>query len=314
MKPLKIVFAGTPEFTLPCLNALSTSEHQILAVYTQPDRPAGRGRKLQPSAVKSWALEHDVPVYQPINFKHPDAVAELAALEPDLMVVIAYGLILPKQILSIPRLGCINVHASLLPAWRGAAPIQHAVLKGDAESGVTIMQMDVGMDTGDSLKEVSCSLAANETAGSLHDKLSLMAAKPLLETIAQLATGTINPKPQDNDKATYAGKICKEDALIKWDQPAITIDRQIRAYNPWPIAYTHVQNEVIRIHEAHVEQTTSSAAPGTIVAIEKGGLFVATGQQLLRILRIQFAGGKVISIADLINSGKGQLVVDMILR
>ena len=313
MTSLNIVFAGTPEFALPCLDALQRSKHHLRAVYTQPDRPAGRGRKLQPSAVKSWALAHDISVVQPLNFKNEESVQELAALQPDVLIVIAYGLILPQKVLDIPKFGCINVHASLLPRWRGASPIQQAILHGDEQSGVTIMQMDAGMDTGDALCEVPCTIDARETAGTLHDKLSVIAAEPLLLTLDTLAAGCAHPKHQDNSLATPAGKINKDDAAINWHHTADEIDRLIRAFNPWPIAYTHAGEEVMRIHQASIEPGSGSWPPGTIVVIDKSGLHVATGQHLLRIERIQFAGGKVITIADWLNSGRSQLSVNMVL-
>jgi methionyl-tRNA formyltransferase len=303
---LNIIFAGTPEFGLPCLDLLKNSTHSLQAIYTQPDRPAGRGRKLQASAVKEWALKHHIPVHQPPNFKDPAAIAELAALKPDVMVVIAYGLILPKTVLDIPRFGCINVHASLLPRWRGASPIQSAILQGDEESGVTIMQMDVGMDTGAMLRKVRCVLTREETAQSLHDKLSDIAAHPLLETLDALATLGTKPEVQNNELATYAKKINKEDALINWQQSAIEIDRKLRAFNPWPIAYTHLGAELVRIHQAQVIPQQSAQNPGTIIHLDKKGLVVATAQQSVLIEKIQFPGGKVISIADWLNSSKTQ--------
>ncbi|MGQ3888446.1 methionyl-tRNA formyltransferase [Legionella sp. CNM-1927-20] len=314
MTSFKIAFAGTPEFGLPCLNALLNSKHELLAVYTQPDRPAGRGRKLQPSAVKNWALEHQLPVYQPINFRDTEEVEKLAALNLDLLVVIAYGLILPKSILSIPRLGCVNVHASLLPRWRGASPIQHAILHGDDYSGVTIMQMDVGMDTGDMLNKVSYRLKPTDTAGSLHNELAQLAVAPLLETLNALAEGYSQPIPQEHSLATYAGKINKQDALISWNQTATIIDRQIRAYNPWPIAYTYTGSEVVRIHQAEIEPMTTTQSPGTIISIDKKGIIVATGDQSIRIQRLQFAGGKILSVADWLNSARSQLEIGQILR
>ncbi|HAU1882018.1 TPA: methionyl-tRNA formyltransferase, partial [Legionella pneumophila] len=198
MNDLTVVFAGTPEFGLPCLDALIQSRHHLKAVYTQPDRPAGRGRKLQESPVKEWAINHQIPVYQPLNFKNQEAVDELSALKPDVMVVIAYGLILPKAVLEIPRLGCINVHASLLPRWRGASPIQHAILHGDAESGVTIMQMDVGLDTGPMLCKATCPVTSSDTAGSLHDKLAKMSVKPLLDVLEALASNSAQFELQNN--------------------------------------------------------------------------------------------------------------------
>lgn len=314
MTILNIVFAGTPEFALPCLDALAGSQHVLRAVYTQPDRPAGRGRKLQPSAVKSWAVEHDIPVVQPLNFKDDVAVDALAALKPDVLIVIAYGLILPQRVLDIPKFGCINVHASLLPRWRGASPIQQAVLHGDSQSGVTIMQMDAGMDTGDMLREVSCTIDPRETAGSLHDKLSTIAAEPLLQTLDAIAHGRAIATPQDNSLATPASKINKDDAAINWQQTAEEIDRLIRAFNPWPIAFTHIGEEVMRIHQAAIEAVASSKTPGTVLAIDKSGMRVATGKHVLLVERIQFSGGKVISISDWLNSGRSQLHVDLVLQ
>lgn len=311
---MNIVFAGTPEFTLPCLHALAESSHQVLAVYTQPDRPAGRGRKLQPSAVKSWALTQQIPVYQPLNFRNEETVAELAALEPDLMIVIAYGLILPRKVLAIPKFGCINVHASLLPSWRGASPIQHAILHGDTETGVTIMQMDAGMDTGDQLVEVRCPILLEDTAGSLHDRLAQLAVKPLLETVDALALGQIVPKPQDHSQATYANKISKEDAAINWHKTAEEINNQIRAYNPWPIAYTKIGDEIVRIYRARVIDTSFTAAPGTILSLDKKGLIVATGHQALLVETIQFPGSKAMSVSDWLNANRKQLQVNLVLQ
>ncbi|WP_028388164.1 methionyl-tRNA formyltransferase [Legionella fairfieldensis] len=315
MKNLKIIFAGTPEFGLPCLNALAHSRHQLLAVYTQPDRPAGRGRKLQASAVKSWALSQHLPVYQPSHFKTEATVAELKALQPDILVVIAYGLILPREVLTLPRLGCINVHASLLPRWRGASPIQQTILHGDKQAGVTIMQMDVGMDTGDMLAEISCPILPEETAGSLHDKLAQLAINPLLATLETLSCGRAIPKAQDDNLATYAKKIKKEEAAIDWYKSAVDIDRQIRAFNPWPIAYTKVGNEVLRIHRAHVITDVALAVePGTIVSLDRQGMLVATGQQALMVEQIQFPGAKAMSVADWLNAGRSQLQVNRVLR
>ncbi|QLZ67954.1 methionyl-tRNA formyltransferase [Legionella sp. PC1000] len=307
MSRLNIVFAGTPEFGLPCLSALLHSTHHIQAIYTQPDRPAGRGRKLHASAVKEWALNHQIPVYQPSNFKNPEAIAELAAFKPDVIVVIAYGLILPKAVLEIPRLGCINVHASLLPRWRGASPIQSAILHGDTESGVTIMQMDAGMDTGAMLRKITCPISTSETAQSLHDRLAEISAQPLLQTLDELAAQTAKSETQNNELATYASKINKEDAHINWQQTAVEIDRKIRAFNPWPIAYTHLGEEILRIHQAKIVALPFSQTPGTIVSIDKKGMLIATGEQGLLVERIQLPGAKVISIADWLNSSKSQV-------
>ncbi|KTD46829.1 methionyl-tRNA formyltransferase [Legionella rubrilucens] len=314
MRPLSIVFAGTPEFGLPCLEALAGSVHRLTAVYTQPDRPAGRGRQLQPSAVKRWAVNHGLPVYQPVNFKTPEAVDELAALKPDLMVVIAYGLILPGNVLTIPRLGCINVHASLLPRWRGASPIQQAILHGDKQSGVTIMQMDVGLDTGDSLVETACELTESETAASLHDKLAQLAPKALLDAIDALAEGRAKPVVQNHALATYASKIAKDDARIDWHQSAEVIDRQIRAYNPWPVAYTQMGEESLRIYQARIELDTHSKAPGTVLSIDKRGMRVATGEGVLCIEILQFPGGKAMRVADWLNAGRAGQLINQVLQ
>lgn len=307
MSGLNIVFAGTPAFGLPCLDALHHSAHQIRALYTQPDRPAGRGRKMQASAVKEWGLAQQIPIYQPLNFKNQETITELADLKPDVMIVIAYGLILPRAVLEIPRLGCINVHASLLPRWRGASPIQHALLAGDAQSGVTIMQMDVGMDTGAMYCKAECTLEPSDTAASLHDKLARLSVPPLLATLDALVHQAISPEEQNNELATYAGKINKDDARIDWHDEAVAIDRIIRAFNPWPIAYTLIGEEVVRIHQAKVIDQISSQAPGTVLHLDKKGMLVATGNKTILIEKIQFPGGKAISIADWLNSGKTQL-------
>ena len=312
---LSIVFAGTPEFTLPCLNAIHASKHRIRAIYTQPDRPAGRGQKLQPSAVKEWAVQHHLSVHQPLNFKDPAAIAELAALQPDIMVVIAYGLILPQAVLDIPQYGCVNVHASLLPRWRGASPIQHAILRGDSHTGVTIMQMDAGMDTGAMFTQVTCPILPHDHATALHDRLAQLAAEPLLQTLDALAAGKAHPKLQDNDLATYAPKISKQQASINWQQSAQEIDRQIRAFNPWPVAFTHINSLTLRIHEAQIaEPLSSSETPGKILGINKQGMTVATSQGTLLIKRMQFPNAKVLSVADWLNSGKRDLETGMILR
>lgn len=314
MNSLNIVFAGTPAFTLPCLDALASSKHHLQAIYTQPDRPAGRGRQLQASAVKEWALAHQLPIFQPVNFKQADAVNELASLRPDILVVIAYGLILPASVLALPRLGCINVHASLLPRWRGASPIQHAILAGDKQSGVTIMQMDEGMDTGAMLTRVACNIHDHETAGQLHDRLAELAVSPLLSTLDALASGSIDAQIQDNDLASYAPKINKEDAAIDWQKPAVAIDRQIRAFNPWPIAHTQAGELGLRIHQAQVVDSQTTEKPGTILSLDKQGILVATAEQALLIQRLQFPGGKAMSVADWLNAGRSQLYVKLVLQ
>ncbi len=313
MKPLNIVFAGTPAFGLPCLAALAT-RHNVCAVYTQPDRPAGRGRQLQASAVKEWATAHTIPTYQPLNFKDPQSVAQLAALKPDIMVVIAYGLILPQAVLDVPHLGCINVHASLLPRWRGASPIQHALLYGDKESGVTIMRMDAGMDTGAMLAQAACKISHEDTAATLHDNLAQIGVDPLLQTLDALMLEQAIATEQDHALVTYAPKIKKEDAAINWRKPAVEIDQQIRAFNPWPIAYTHADDTVLRVHQARVLAEIATQAPGTVLSLDKKGMLVATGAGLLLIERIQFPGAKAMSVADWLNAGREQLHVNLVLQ
>lgn len=314
MNSLKIIFAGTPTFGIPCLDAIANSSHQLQAIYTQPDRPAGRGRHLQSSAVKQWAETHGVPVVQPLNFKTPEALEKLAAFAPDVIVVIAYGLILPPSVLELPRLGCINVHGSLLPQWRGASPIQQSILHGNKESGITIMQMDAGLDTGPMLQKVSCVIEAEETAGQLHDRLANLAVEPLLSTLAALANGDTTLHKQEEHDASYAPKITKAEALIDWEKPAVEIHRQIRAFNPWPIAYTHLDDLTIRIYQAKIIDESASEKPGTVLAIDKNGILVATGKQLLLIERIQFPGGKILSIADWLNAKHPTLPLHAVLK
>lgn len=310
---MNIVFAGTPPFTLPCLNALANSKHRLTAVYTQPDRPAGRGHKLQASPVKIWAEKHGIPVHQPLNFKTQESIDTFTALAPDIMIVIAYGLILPRTILSVPRYGCVNAHASLLPLWRGASPIQQAILHHNIDTGITLMQMDEGMDTGAILATASCSIDNQDTAGTLHDKLAALAPPLLLKLLDNLLSGHATPQAQDNHLASYAPKIKKEDAAICWRQSASAIDCQIRAFNPWPIAYTHAGDATIRVHKARILKQASDAEPGTIIAIDKDGIRVATGEQTLVIEQLQFAGGKVISVSDWLNAKHLQLHVQQVL-
>lgn len=301
MEKLDIVFAGTPDFAAQHLQALIDANYNVVAVYSQPDRPAGRGKKLTASAVKEVALKNDISVYQPENFKQAESVEQLAALNADLMIVVAYGLILPLSVLKTPRLGCLNVHGSLLPRWRGAAPFQRAIWAGDKETGVTIMQMDEGLDTGDMLKKVSCPIVAEETSTSLYAKVAAQAPAVLIDTIAQLQAGELVAEKQDESKATYAKKLSKTEALINWNDDAVFIDRCIRAFNPWPVSYFEWAGQVIKVHQAKVLAETN-AAPGTIVAIDKQGLQVATGCGVINLEVIQLAGKKAMPVADVLNS------------
>lgn len=300
--PLSLIFAGTPEFSVPALEALVASRHRVLAVYTQPDRPAGRGQQVTMSAVKHCALKHQLPVEQPQTLKDPAAVARLAQWSADLMIVVAYGLLLPKQVLDVPRLGCVNIHASLLPRWRGAAPIQRAIQAGDKESGVTIMQMDEGLDTGPMLLERVTPIAPRETGGTLHDRLSTLGAEAVLEAIEALAAGTAQPREQPKEGATYAAKIRKEEALIDWSKSAIEIDRLVRAFNPWPIAETRWNGQQLRVWEALPLDKKTSTAPGTVVATSSAGIEVATGDGTLQLTRVQAAGRKAMPAADFLRA------------
>lgn len=304
---LRIVFAGTPEFSVPALDALHATGHEILAVYAQPDRPAGRGRTLGTGPVKRRALELGLRVEQPSTLRSDEAVAVLAALAPDLMVVVAYGLILPQAVLDLPRLGCVNIHASLLPRWRGAAPIQRAVLAGDRRTGVTIMLMDAGLDTGPMLLVREVEVGAQETAGELHDRLAMLGAGAVVEAAAGLADGTLQPVPQPAEGATYAAKIRKEEALVDWRRPAPEIARQVRAFNPWPVAETRWRDRQLRIWQARsLEEAPGATAgqcpPGRVVEAGPGRLVVATGAGFLELGRLQLAGRNAVTTAEFLNA------------
>ena len=294
--PLRIAFAGTPEFALAALDALVASPHRIVGVWTQPDRPAGRGRKLAPSPVKARALGLGLTVYQPESLRSEEAKQAIRDARPDVMVVVAYGLILPKSVLAIPRHGCLNIHASLLPRWRGAAPINRALLAGDTETGVCIMQMDKGLDTGAVLKEVRMPIAADDTAQTLHDRLAPLGAEALLDVLARLPQ--VHAHPQSESGVTYAEKLSKEEARLDWRRSAEELARCVRGYNPWPVAYTLHEGAPLRLWRAVPLKTVASAAPGTVLAAGKDGLDVATGEGVLRVLELQPAGGRVLAAAD----------------
>jgi methionyl-tRNA formyltransferase len=302
LNKLKLIFAGTPDFAARHLAALLSSDHEVVAVYTQPDKPAGRGQRLTASPVKELALTHNLPVYQPASLRNEEAQAELAALGADLMVVVAYGLILPKVVLDTPRLGCINVHGSLLPRWRGAAPIQRAIWAGDAETGVTIMQMDVGLDTGAMIRKVSCPIAADETSTSLYDKLAGLGPQALVDTLNAMEAGDTAAEQQDDSLANYAQKLSKEEARIDWSMEAVAIERCIRAFNPWPISWFEVAGQTIKVWQAEVVDSNHGQPAGTLLKADKQGIDIATGKGVLRLLTLQPPGKKAMSVSDLLNS------------
>ncbi|NKF51844.1 methionyl-tRNA formyltransferase [Shewanella sp. WXL01] len=302
MKPLKIIFAGTPDFAARHLQALLDSEHQVVGVYTQPDRPAGRGKKLTASPVKSLAVEHDIAVYQPKSLRNAEAQAELAAINADIMVVVAYGLILPQVVLDTPRLGCINVHGSILPRWRGAAPIQRALWAGDKATGVTIMQMDIGLDTGDMLLKTHLPIEDSDTSATLYEKLAEQGPQALVEALAGLSAGTLSAEKQDESQANYAEKLSKEEAKLDWSKTATQLWQEVRAFNPWPASHFSHNEQTIKVWQAKVEQLESAAKPGTIIRADKSGIVVATGKNALVIETLQLPNKKPLSAADVLNS------------
>lgn len=306
---MKIIFAGTPEFAAVVLEHLLRSEHQIVAVYTQPDRPKGRGLKLAASPVKQLALQYKLPLNQPVSLKDSNALAKLADYHADVMIVVAYGLLLPAALLTIPKYGCINIHPSLLPHWRGAAPIQRTIYAGDHLTGVTIMQMDTGLDTGPILLQQQYVLDSDETAQTLHDVLAKLGAEALIKTLDLLAQGNLMPRAQDEKAATYAHKISKEEALIDWSQTANSLSCQIRAFNPWPVAYTTWQSETLRVWLAKKVAQQKEATPRTIVYAGTDGIDIATGDGVLRLLAVQLPGGKVLNVRDFYNAKRNLLIV-----
>ncbi len=309
MSALRIAFAGTPDFSVPALKALLGSGHSVVGVLTQPDRPKGRGRQIAASPVKVAAVEHGLPVSQPETLKTDAGRADLLAWKPDLLVVVAYGLILPPAVLALPRLGCLNIHASLLPRWRGAAPIQRAILAGDPVTGVTIMRMDVGLDTGPMLLEKKVTIGAHDTGGSLHDRLAVEGAAALLEALPGYIDGTLQPVAQPADGVTYAAKIEKSEALIDWTRAAVEIERQVRAFNPWPIAETRLDDEQLRIFEATAEEESAeTAVPGTIVEFPGNSLLVQCGSGRLALRQLQRPGRRPVNAGDFARAAGPDLI------
>jgi methionyl-tRNA formyltransferase len=300
---VKIIFAGTPDFAAAHLQALmACAQHQILAVYTQPDRPAGRGKKLTASPVKQLATDHQIEVFQPLSLKDPEAQQQLADLEADLMIVVAYGLILPQKVLDTPRLGCINVHGSLLPKWRGAAPIQRAIEAGDKQTGICIMQMDAGLDTGPVISTARCIIEATDTSGSVYQKLSALGALTLLVALDKMANGIAIAEQQDDALSTYARKIDKAEALIDWSSPAEVLARKVRAFNPFPATFSHIAGARVKIWGATPIDADSGKVAGTIIDASTAGILVQTGIGQLLITEIQLAGKSKMPVSELLKS------------
>lgn len=302
-KPLRIVFAGTPDFAARHLAALLSSQHDVIAVYTQPDRPAGRGKKLTASPVKNIALDKDIPVYQPASLRNnEEAQRELAAFNADIMVVVAYGLLLPKVVLNTPKLGCINVHGSILPRWRGAAPIQRAIWAGDTETGITIMQMDEGLDTGDMLSIATLPIETTDTSATMYEKLAGLGPDALIDCLTNIAADTAVAEKQNDEQANYAKKLSKEEAKIDWTMDAITIERCIRAFNPWPMSFFEVAEQNVKVWQASVDADNQGKTPGTVLSADKHGITIATGKGALRLTVLQPPGKKAMPAQDLLNS------------
>ncbi|UAY95923.1 methionyl-tRNA formyltransferase [Dickeya dadantii] len=299
---LRIIFAGTPDFAAQHLAGLLSSEHEVVGVFTQPDRPAGRGNKLTPSPVKVLAEQHAIPVFQPKSLRPVENQQLVAELGADVMVVVAYGLILPQAVLDMPRLGCINVHGSLLPRWRGAAPIQRALWAGDTQTGITIMQMDAGLDTGAMLHKIECPILPDDTSATLYDKLAKLGPQGLMETLAQLSASQATAEAQDDSLATYAEKLSKEEARLDWQLSAKQLERCIRAFNPWPVSYFLIEEQPVKVWKAEALNTSHQQQPGTILAADKDGIRIATADGVLNIQILQPSGKKSMSAQDLLNS------------
>ncbi|MEX9843825.1 methionyl-tRNA formyltransferase [Providencia rettgeri] len=312
-EPLKIIFAGTPDFAAKHLAALLDTRHQIVGVLTRHDKPAGRGKKLTPSPVKVLAEEHQIPVFQPVSLKDSENQQWIKNQNADLMIVVAYGLILPQAVLDIPHLGCLNVHGSLLPRWRGAAPIQRSIWAGDTETGVTIMQMDAGLDTGDMLYKAICPINPSDTSASLYDKLAIIGPEALIHTVEMLSSGQCTAEKQDDSLANYAEKLSKEEARINWQDDAVHIERCIRAFNPWPMSYFMVEEQLIKVWQAEALEEAHDKQPGTIINADKKGICIATGNGILNITQLQPPGKKAMSAQDILNSRREWFTPEQVL-
>jgi len=299
---LAIAFAGTPDFALPALDAIAASRHRLAVIYTQPDRPAGRGQRLTASPVKERGLTLGLPIEQPRTLRDPAAAATLAAFAPDVMVVVAYGLLLPEAVLAVPRLGCLNIHASLLPRWRGAAPVARAIMAGDAVTGVCIMRMEAGLDTGPVMLRHEVPIDARETAGALQARLAAEGGRLIVPALDALAAGTARFEPQEAARATWAHKLEKSEARLSWREPARALERRIRALNPWPIAETTLDGAQLRIYEAEVVAAQSGSVPGTILQAGADGIIVMTAEEALAIRRLQLPGRRAVPAADFANA------------
>lgn len=312
-KSLKIIFAGTPDFAAKHLQALLNSPHQVIGVFTQSDKPAGRGNKLTASPVKKLALQNNLPVYQPISLKDSANQQIIADLNADIMIVVAYGLILPQTVLDMPKYGCLNVHGSLLPRWRGAAPIQRACWAGDTETGITIMQMDLGLDTGDMLYKEKCHIEDDDTSATLYNKLAQIGPDALLKTLKLIIEGKAKPEKQNESQVTYATKLSKQEAKLDWNLTATQLERCIRAFNPWPVSYFEINGELIKVWQANVISETTDKTPGTILRADKSGIQIATQNGVINMTLLQPAGKKPMSAQDFLNSRKAWFIVGNII-